>query len=179
MSRFAVVAYVNGPVAEFVQRLRRELHPELPHLATHVTVLPPRQLEGSETSALETLEGICRIIDPFEVLLEDVETFVPITPTVFIRVGQGASRLTQLHDRLNTKPLGTEEEWPYMPHLTIVKMGTEEQAQEAHKIARERWTHFKGSRNIEIKELTFVREDKQNDWIDLSGVPLGGNLVNR
>ena len=178
MPRFAVVAYVHGPLAEFVQRLRRELHPELPHLATHVTVLPPRQLAGSETSALETLEEICRKIDPFEVLLEDVDTFIPITPTVFIRVGHGASRLTQLHDQLNTKTLGTEEQWPYMPHLTIVKMGTEEQAQEAYKLAHERWRQFKGSRNIEIKELTFVREDKQNDWIDLSGVPLGGNLVN-
>ena len=47
--RYALVAYVRNPVGEFVESLRRELHPELPHLAAHVTLLPPRFLAGTET----------------------------------------------------------------------------------------------------------------------------------
>ena len=45
--RYALVAYVRSPVGEFVERQRRELHPALPHLAAHLTVLPPRLLQGS------------------------------------------------------------------------------------------------------------------------------------
>ena len=119
--RYALVAYVRNPVGEFVERLRRQLHPELPHLAAHLTVLPPRLLQGTEGSAVEILEEICSKVAPFTVALGDVETFIPRTPTVFIRVAEASYRMRELHDQLNTKTLAFEEEWPYMPHLTIVR----------------------------------------------------------
>jgi hypothetical protein len=64
-----------------------------------------------------------------------------------------------------------------MPHLTIVKVGTEELAQKAYIFARDRWALFKGSRHIPLSELTFVREQEQNRWVDLAGIPLGRSLV--
>src|SRR6266852_6434731 len=175
--RYALVAYVRNPVGEFVERLRRELHPDLPHLAAHLTILPPRLLHGSELLALEILEDICSQADPFEITLGDVETFVPVTPTVFIRVAHAAYRMRVLHDRLNTKALAAEEEWPYMPHLTVVKMSTEELAQAAYIVTRDRWAQFEGSRRIPVKQLTFVREEEQDYWVDVAGVPLGSSLV--
>ena len=175
--RYALVAYVRNAVGEFVENLRQELHPDLPHLPAHVTILPPRRLQGGELSALETLEDICGQAEPFEVTLGDVETFVPVTPTVFIRVAQCAHRMHELHDRLNTRALASTEEWPYMPHLTIVKVSTEELAQKAYIFARDRWALFEGSRHIPLSELTFVREQEQNRWVDLAGIPLGRSLV--
>jgi 2'-5' RNA ligase len=175
--RYALVAYVRNAVGEFVENLRKELHPDLPHLPAHVTILPPRRLQGGELAALETLEDICSQADPFEVRLGDVETFVPVTPTVFIRVAHGAHRMHELHDRLNTQTLVFTEEWPYMPHLTIVKVSTEELAQKAYIFARDRWALFDGSRQIALSELTFVREEEQNRWVDLAGIPLGRSLV--
>jgi 2'-5' RNA ligase len=175
--RYALVSYVKNPVGGFVERLRRRLHPELPHLAAHLTVLPPRILKGTELSALETLEDVCSQVEPFKVTLGDVETFCPITSTVFIRVAHAADRMRELHDRLNTKALAAQEEWPYMPHLTIVKMSAEQQAQQAYRVACERWTQFEGSRDIQVSELTFVREEEQNLWVDLAGVPLGRQLL--
>jgi 2'-5' RNA ligase len=172
--QYALVAYVRNRVGQFVEALRKELHPELPHLAAHVTLLPPRYLSGSEASALETLQEICSEVEPFEVSLGEVETFIPITPTVFIRVAHAAYRMRELHDRLNVKALACEEQWPYMPHLTIVKMNEEEQAQHAYRMARARWAEFDETRCIEIRDLTFVREAGQNRWVDVAGVPLGG-----
>src|SRR5215470_2801367 len=173
--RYALVAYVRNEVGEFVENLRRELHPELPHLAAHVTLLPPRLLSCSEPAALEVLERHCREVEPFEVSLGEVETFIPVTPTVFIRVAHAAYRMRELHDLLNVDGLKTEEEWPYMPHLTIVKMSSEDQAQYAYRAARTRWAEFEGSRSIEIRDLTFVREDAPYRWVDLTTVPLGAH----
>ncbi len=175
--RYAVVSYVRNPIGEFVEHLRKELHPELPHLAAHLTVLPPRHLQGSESQALETLEEICSHVESFEVNLGEVETFIPVTPTVFIRVVHAASRMRALHDQLSVHALAEREEWSYMPHLTIVKMGSEEQAQNAYLVARRRWAQFQGDRSIRLENLTFVREEAQYHWIDLAGVPLGGSLV--
>src|SRR5437016_3371357 len=148
--RYALVAYVRNPVGEFVEHLRRELHPELPHLPAHLTVLPPRCLQGGELLALAMLEEVCSQVNPFEITLGDVETFVPVTPTVFIRVAHAAYRMRELHDLLNVNGLACNEEWPYMPHLTIVKMGAEDQAQNAYRVARTRWAEFDEGRCIEV-----------------------------
>jgi 2'-5' RNA ligase len=175
--RYALVAYLKNPAGEFVENLRRELHPALPHLAAHITFLPPRPLQGTESAAVQVLERICGQAEPFEVSLGDVETFVPTTPTVYIRVAHAASRLLELHDQLNAQALAFAEEWPYIPHLTIVKMETEGAAQQAMGMARERWREYAGSRRIRLDRLTFVREDAKNCWVDLAPVLLGGSLV--
>lgn len=181
--RYALVAYVKSSAGEFVENLRRELHPDLPHLAAHLTILPPRPLQGTESSALQLLERICGEEEPFEVHLGGVETFIPVTPTVYIRVDGATARMSALHSRLNTQALAFNEEWPYIPHLTIVKMSAEQPAQNAFQIARERWGRYAGSRRILLERLTFVREevreDARNCWVDLAPVPLGRTLVSR
>jgi 2'-5' RNA ligase len=177
--RYALVAYVKSPVGEFVQNLRQELHPDLPHLAAHITLLPPRLLQATESAALQEVARICAQAEPFEVTLGDMQTFIPTTPTVYIRVAFGASRLQELHDQLNKQSLAFAEEWTYIPHLTIVKMATQPAAEEALRIARDHWQRYGGSRRILLDRLTFVREDAQNCWVDLAPVPLGGSLVSR
>jgi 2'-5' RNA ligase len=175
--RYALVAYVRSPLGEFVENLRRELHPTLPHFSAHITLLPPRPLQGSENSALQVLARICSRAEPFELTLGNMETFVPTTPTVYIRVTHAASRLRELHDQLNTETLAFAEKWPYIPHLTIAQLPTEELARQALQVAHERWESYPGSRRILLDRLTFVREDAQDCWIDLAPVPLGGTLV--
>ncbi|HKH98235.1 MAG TPA: 2'-5' RNA ligase family protein [Candidatus Sulfotelmatobacter sp.] len=177
--RYALVAYVKGPAGEFVENLRRELHPHLPHLAAHLTILPPRPLEGTESAALQQIERICSEEEPFEVNLGGVETFIPVTPTIFIRVERAATRMNKLHSRLNAGVLGFHEEWPYIPHLTIVKMTTEQEANDACSMATGRWARYAASRRILLERLTFVREDAQNHWVDLAPVQLGRRLVSR
>jgi 2'-5' RNA ligase len=177
--RYALVAYIRSPLGGFVENLRRELHPGLPHLAAHLTILPPRPLSRPENAALQTLENICGHAGPFEVYLGDVKTFVPVTSTVYIRVEQGADRMRELHDELNTEGLAFREEWPYIPHLTIVKLTAEEAAQNAFKTATALWASYTGTRRALLDRLTFVREDAQNCWVDVAAVPLGPKLAPR
>jgi 2'-5' RNA ligase len=181
--RYALVAYLKNPAGEFVENLRRELHPDLPHLAAHLTILPPRPLQGAESEALQVLERICGAEEPFEVTLGEVGTFIPVTPTVYIRVDAAAARMSELHSKLNTEALAFKEEWPYTPHLTIVKMSGEQPAQTAFQLARTRWARYSGSRRILLERLTFVREDVRdgapNCWVDLAPVLLGRSLVSR
>jgi 2'-5' RNA ligase len=175
--RYALVAYVKNSIGEFVENLRRELHPDLPQFAAHITLLPPRPLGGTEAAAVQVLSQICRKVEPFEVTLGEMETFAPTTPTVYIRVAHAATRLCALHDELNTQVLNFCEEWPYTPHLTIAKLHSQAAAEQALKVSRERWRHYSGSRRIVLDRLTFVREDAVNCWVDLAPLPLGGSLV--
>jgi 2'-5' RNA ligase len=176
--RYALVAYVNGPAGEFVENLRRELHPDLPYLAAHLTILPPRHLHGSENAALEVVERICGQTEPFAVDLGGVRTFAPVTPTVYIGVDV-VSCMCDLHGILNTEALAFQEEWPYIPHMTIAKLAGEEEAQRAFRLASERWAGYQGSRRILLERLSFVREESLNCWADLAQVRLGQRLVSR
>jgi 2'-5' RNA ligase len=173
---YALVAYVRDSVGQFVEELRRELHPELPHMAAHVTVLPPRALQVSERTALEFLEEACSHVIPFDVELGDVETFIPVTPTIFIQVKRAAYRIRELHDQLGSKSLCCDEEWPYMPHLTIIKFEREEQAGNAFELAKHRWEQFPGKRQVHVSELMFVRE-QDGIWQDVAAIPLGRSLL--
>ena len=177
--RYALVAYVKSDAGEFAERLARELHPQSFHLSAHITLLPPRTLPKGESAALRRIEEICGQSAPFEVTLGEVQTFLPTTPTVYIRVAQAAAHMCDLHRRLNGDALAYQEEWPYVPHLTIAKVDTEAEALAAAELARRRWAAFAGSRVVRLEQLTFVREESLNKWIDLAPVPLGTSLVSR
>ena len=169
---YAVVAYVRSPVGIFVEELRRELHPAHTHADAHVTILPPRPLIGPEKRALDMLAALCKTSAPFEVTMGDVETFIPVTPTIFLRVARGAYRLRELHDKLSCEGLTFKEPWPYMPHLTIAKMDTTEEAQRLLAAARARWQHYRDTRTVQIKSLTFVKGSGER-WVDLATMNLG------
>jgi 2'-5' RNA ligase len=141
-------------------------------MPAHLTILPPRELQGSEDKALEFLEEECSRVIPFHVGLGDVETFLPTTPTVFIQVARFAYRMRELHDQLGLNGLCCNENWPYIPHLTIVKTEQDEQARQAIELARQRWARFQGERQVHVGELMFVREEG-DCWRDVGSVHLG------
>ncbi len=175
-SRYALVAYVHHPVGQFVENLRRELHPVIAHMPAHLTILPPRELRGTEQAALDFLEDACSRVVPFDVEMGDVETFLPTTPTVFIQVKRAAYRMRELHDQLCVESLNCREAWPYVPHMTILKTEFDQQALDAATVARERWAQFDGSRTIHVDELMFVRETN-GVWQDVGMVTLGRGLL--
>ncbi len=173
---YALVAYIHQELGQFVEDLRAEVHPAHAHLAAHVSILPPRPMSGSEAKSIEMLRRRCSEVQPFDIEFGEVESFIPTTPTVFIRVAHAAYRLRELHDSLNIDGLSYAEPLVYMPHLTIAKLDSIERATEVFDMSVERWRQYKGTRRARIEGLTFV---KGHDcyWQDLEEVSLAG--VNR
>jgi len=176
MPQYAVVAYVRDPVGHFLEELRREVYPQHPHLPAHLTMLPPRQLLGGESAATEALQTLCRELEPFEVTLGEVTSFAPVTPTVYLRIEQGADRMRELHDRLNLRLFQQDEPWPYEPHLTVVKVATLPEAELAFAGALTRWAKYHGPRRVLVEQLTFVREGADGCWVDVAPVRLGKSV---
>jgi len=170
---YALVAYIKSDLGEFVENLRAELHPKHAHLPAHISILPPRPLLGTEERALGCLRALCSQVVPFEVEIGDVETFVPTTPTVFLRIGHRGYRLRELHDQLNCNQLAFTEPLLYMPHVTIAKLDGMDRAHEVFEISQARWAAYTGARKARIEELTFVR-GRDHTWIDLDTVRLTG-----
>jgi len=169
--QYALVSYVRNALGEFVEDLRREVHPAHAHLPTHVTVLPPRPLQGTEEEAVAVLREMGKLVTPFRVELGEVESFLPTTPTVFIRISFAGYKMRELHDLMNCNGLTYTEKLPYMPHVTVAKLDTNEQAAEALQTSKIRWREYKGSHSIMIERLSFVR-GSNHTWTDLADVVL-------
>src|SRR4051794_15959668 len=98
---YALVSYIHNALGKFVEDLRAEVHPAQAHLAAHVSVLPPRPITGTEEKSRDMLRERCGNLQPFEIEFGEVESFIPTTPTVFIRVAHKGYRMRELHDELN------------------------------------------------------------------------------
>jgi 2'-5' RNA ligase len=176
--QYALVAYVRNPVGIFVEQLRREIHPEHGHLPAHVTVLPPRPLRGTEGEALAAVSRFASAQPAFEIGLGEVESFIPSTPTIFIRVARAAYRMRELHDAMNAGALEYKEPWPYMPHMTIAKLNCTTDVEQVIETARQRWLSYPGSRQVPIDNLAFVR-GSGHTWFDIAQFSLDGQALPR
>jgi 2'-5' RNA ligase len=176
--QYALVAYVHNQVGSFVEQLRREIHPVHGHLAAHVTVLPPRPLNGTEDDALTAVARFAAAQSAFEIGMGEVASFIPSTPTIFIRVERAAYRMRELHDALNAGVLQYAEPWPYMPHLTIAKLDCTPDAESLIETARQRWQEYAGSRQVLIDNVAFVR-GSGHTWFDIARFSLDANPVPR
>lgn len=171
-TQYALVAYLRDRAGRFVEELRRQLHPAHAHMAAHITVLPPRLLRGNPEDAIRELEKLAERFAAFDVELAEVESFAPVTPTVFIRAARGAHHFRDMHVAFNSGTLLCQEQWTYMPHLTIVKMPDLAGSERALQISRKHWSTYAGPRLAQINELVFVREVEDGRWVDLAPLQL-------
>lgn len=91
-------------------------------IPTHVTLLPPTEIDESELPAVEAhLTEVAASGRPFPMRLSGTGTFRPLSPVVYVRVVQGAEDCTllQLRVRDASGPVARELQFPYHPHVTV------------------------------------------------------------
>src|SRR5205823_10490916 len=166
--QYAVVCYLAGDLAAFVESLRRELAPEQAHLRAHITLLPPRRLQSGEENAVALVQATAETRAAIPVTLaEKPETFLPVSPTIYLPVAGGAERLCDLHAQLNNGALLAAEPWPYVPHVTVANLPNPGQTRSDLELCAKRWKHYTGPRQFVVDQLVFVREEASGRWLDL------------
>jgi 2'-5' RNA ligase len=167
---YALVSYIQKPLSGFLDELRLQLAPNCqPH--AHVTILPPRPLKASENQAQAELRELAAQFHAFEVKLGKVELF-DSTDVIYIEVLGGASELRSMHRRLNTGSVEYPEPFDFHPHITLAQNISHESVQETLRRARELWSAWPGSRSFAVEELSFVKHQEREGWVDLLHLPL-------
>lgn len=169
INSFAVVAYLDDPIARFVDSLRRELTPGCRHRA-HVTVLPPRPLWIPTDEAIERAGQILSRFEPFQLTLGTVTAFES-THVVKVSLQSGLNELRTLHDILNTGPFEQAEEYDYVPHITLSHDLTGEECAKHLALAQARWATFSPP-PVWVDALTFVQQTSNSEWVDLAELAL-------
>jgi hypothetical protein len=162
---FALVAYIRNPLGAFLQSLRLELHGQ-ENPQAHITVLPPRPLNVSvETASLEARLTLARF-EPFSVELQSVKVF-PETHILYLDVAEGDRALHTLHHALNSGVLSHEENFEFLPHLTMSGTIPIDRLSELKSAASRAWEKYQGEKRFEVREVTALwqpRHGSSEDW---------------
>lgn len=174
-SHFALVSYIPGRLAVFLDRLRAELKPGC-KLRAHVTVLPPRPIDLDIQNSIRQIAVESHERVPFTVGLGPVEVFEK-SNVVYLSLIRGVHELHALHENLNEGQLEYDGPFPYHPHITLAQDLTAEQVHACAEIARKRWASYDGPRDFTVEELSFVQSNQPGVWRDLAHVDLGQPAV--
>ena len=175
VNSFALVSYLSDPLAEFLNRLRRDLVPECVAKA-HVTVLPPRPLRSSPDEAWQELQENLHNFQPFRAELGEIAIF-PGFQAVYLSIETGCQELERMHATLNTGRLAWEEPFPYHPHLTLAQELPPQELAAAMELAAARWREFPHPRRFTVEKLTFVQNTLENRWTDLAAMDLASHVT--
>ncbi|MER6417373.1 2'-5' RNA ligase family protein [Streptomyces sp. NPDC001137] len=114
---------VPEPYGSLLQQLRAGFGDAAAHgIPTHVTLLPPTEVDGSDLPAVEAhLAEVAASGRPFPMRLSGTGTFRPLSPVVYVRIAEGAEACTQLQKQLRdpSGPVPRELQFPYHPHVTV------------------------------------------------------------
>ena len=174
---FALVSYISGRLAKFLDGLRYELKPGCV-LRSHVTILPPRPIDLNIDESVRQITAESEDIQPFTVELGPVAIFKK-SNVVYLSLRRGERELHALHENLNSGQLEYDGPFPYHPHITLAQDLTCEETHALAEIARQRWAAYTGPREFCVDELTFVRSDKPGVWHDLARIDLAESVSSR
>ncbi|MBL8176689.1 MAG: 2'-5' RNA ligase family protein [Bryobacterales bacterium] len=164
------MAYIPDPLGVFLDDLRRELVPGCnPH--AHVTLLPPRPIQGTAEEAVRHIRDTIAGLPAFDLHAAQINVF-PVTNVIFIELGMGRSQMVDLHGILNNGAVAYNEPFEYHPHITLAQEIPADRVESILAGARRKWDEFRNTRIFPVQELTFVQNTKDNCWLDLATVHL-------
>ncbi|MEU5977109.1 2'-5' RNA ligase family protein [Streptomyces sp. NPDC047315] len=105
-------------------------------IPTHVTLLPPTEVDRALLPAIEAhLAEVAAAGRAFPMRLAGTGTFRPISPVVFVQVVEGAAACSWLQKRVRDEsgPLVRELQFSYHPHVTVAHAISDEAMDEAYE----------------------------------------------
>ncbi|MGW0464242.1 2'-5' RNA ligase family protein [Streptomyces sp. NPDC003027] len=128
---------VPEPFGSLLQELRAGFGDPAAHgIPTHVTLLPPTEVDASRLPAIELhLTEIAAGVRPFPMRLSGTGTFRPLSPVVYVQLAEGVSACAWLQQRVRdtSGPLVRELQFPYHPHVTVAHGISEEAMDRAYE----------------------------------------------
>ena len=88
----------------------------------HITLLPPTAVDlDSLDEVMRHLRDVAAGTSPFEVRLDEVGTFRPVSPVVYLGLRSGAEECDRLQVRVRDRrgPLARSLSFPFHPHVTL------------------------------------------------------------
>ncbi|MFE7855130.1 2'-5' RNA ligase family protein [Streptomyces sp. NPDC101209] len=166
---------VPEPHGSKLQQLRAGFGDAAAHgIPTHVTLLPPTEIDGADLAAVEAhLAEVAASGRPFPMRLSGTGTFRPLSPVVYVRVAEGAEACTWLQKQVRdaSGPVPRELQFPYHPHVTVAH-GIDDEAMDR---AFEELSDYEA--DWPCTGFALYEQGADGVWRKLREFPFGGTVV--
>lgn len=166
---------VPEPYGSLLQERRAGFGDPAAHgIPTHVTLLPPTEVDAGALPAIEAhLARVAASGRPFPMRLGGTGTFRPLSPVVFVQVVEGAAACTRLQKRVRdaSGPLVRELQFSYHPHVTVAHGIADEAMDRAYEALSEyeaSWT---------CASFALYEQGADGVWRKLHEYAFGGGIV--
>ncbi len=167
MTIIGVAIAIPEPYGSELQQARARFgDPLAAAIPTHVTLLPPTQLDPSDLPKVaQHLEEVTGRVAPFSMQLRGTGTFRPVSPVVFVQVAVGVAHCEHIEAAVRSGPLARELDYPYHPHVTV-----------AHHLAAERldaaFRELAGyDAAFDVASCSLYRHDADGVWRSVRAYP--------
>lgn len=131
-----VVIELPEPVGQELQDWRASFgDPDSYAVPAHITlVIAPGPTSWDDVE--QRVAAVARQWCPFRVEINGTGTFRPVTPVVYLRIGEGEEQCRALHDALHEEHLVSASPFEFHPHVTIAHAVDEEDLDRAQEMLR-------------------------------------------
>jgi 2'-5' RNA ligase len=176
--RIFVGAFPTGELAERIQAVRLRHDAKTARItAPHVTVAGTYWRSGpaapeNERDTIARLQNVQGRLQPFELALGGVESFLPFNNVIYLRIEQTAGLLATRRVLLDA--LGPDKERLYAPHLTLTMRLDKDETQALLRELRQSEWHT-GRWSVSVDHLWLMQRELDDPaWryihrIDLTG----------
>ncbi|MDA8351953.1 MAG: YjcG family protein [Firmicutes bacterium] len=119
--RYGVATFPEKKIQDFANSYRKRYDPHYALIPPHITLKEPFELnEDMLPQALQHLEQVAKETSAFTVRLPKISTFHPTNNVIYIAVDE-TEAVKNLHEKINRKSIYHEEEYSYIPHITLAQ----------------------------------------------------------
>lgn len=119
--RYGIVAFPSKELQDLANGYRKRYDPHYARITPHMTVKGTFEADNKEIEEVaKAVKEVTQKHGPFQLEVEKISTFAPITNTIYFRVKPN-DELVKLHDDLNYDFFGVEPEHLFIPHITVAQ----------------------------------------------------------
>ena len=121
MTTIGVAIPIPDPYGSELRQYRADFgDPQAASVPTHVTLLPPTEIDDEDLEQIDThLIEVAARYPRFRIRLRGTGTFRPVSPVVFVMLAEGISSCEVLQSLVRSGPLEVSLRFPYHPHVTV------------------------------------------------------------
>lgn len=117
--KFGIAAFPSKKLQDLVNSYRKRYDSHYSLIPPHLTLKYPFEIDEAQVETIvDKLEEMSTKSQPFTLSVLKVSTFQPVNNVIYLKIDAN-NELMALHDQLNNELNGGQEEFAYVPHITL------------------------------------------------------------
>ncbi|TFB15060.1 hypothetical protein E3U55_12470 [Filobacillus milosensis] len=117
--KYGIAIFPSKEIQDVANSYRMRYDPRYNKIPPHITLKERFEASKEEINEIaEELNKIASEVQPFEIEINKVSSFSPVTNTVYLKV-EPHDQLSLLNDKMNEGVFPESQQYAFVPHITI------------------------------------------------------------